>query len=167
MSSRDSSDAAFDEEIFTSPTYVNLHSSIYEAYKTYDPFYHTHGIFLSAQGDKWDYKSRWEEQHQVSSTEPTGEMLASDPAAALGFSGSISDGYHNVLKAKTRINMNLFPGPDNAGINAVHANLKQFLDEKQYPKEVLVILNDTLDYRISTMHLASKYVSFLELQVPR
>lgn len=92
-------------------------------------------------------------------------MPASDPTAALGFSGSISGGYHSVLKAKARIYMNSFPGPDNVGTNAVHAKLKQF-DRKQYLGEMLVILNDTLDYRISTMQLASKYVSFLELQFP-
>lgn len=57
-SSPDSSDATFDEDELTrSPTYINLYSSVYEAYKEHDPFYHIHGISFLAQDDKWD--SEW------------------------------------------------------------------------------------------------------------
>lgn len=182
-SSPDSSDAMFDEdELTTSPTYINLCSSVYEAYKEHDPFYHTHGISFSAQDDKWDsewrtrsgfplvdYEKKWNELRQVSSTQqPSGKSstLTPDPTAALGFTGRIGRGYQNVVKAKARTYMDSFPGPDNTGANAVHSRLKQWLAGRKCHEEVLVYLNDNLDYRLAAMQLASQYVSFLELQFP-
>ncbi|KAL4778857.1 hypothetical protein BJX76DRAFT_121125 [Aspergillus varians] len=179
MGSCGSSDAILgeDEELTVSPTYINLCSSVYEAYKEHDPFYHIHGISFSAQDDKWhfewrtrsgfpllDYKKKWEELREVSSIQPLGESC--DQTAALGFTGSIGRGYHNVVKAKARAYMDSFPGPDNVGTNGSHWKLKQLLQGKKYPEEVLVHLNDTLDYRLSAMTLASQYVSFLDLQFP-
>ncbi|KAJ5533874.1 hypothetical protein N7527_000128 [Penicillium freii] len=183
-SSPDSSDATFDEdELTTSPTYINLCSSVYEAYKEHDPFYHIHGISFSAQDDKWDsewrrrsgfplvdYEKKWNELRQVSSTkQPNGgesSTLPPDPTAPLGFTGSIGRGYQNVVKAKAGTYMDSFPGPDNTGANAVHSRLKQLLSGKKCDEEVLVYLNDNLDYRLAAMQLASQYVSFLELQFP-
>ncbi|KAL3474102.1 hypothetical protein BJX99DRAFT_232181 [Aspergillus californicus] len=178
-SSRDSSDAILgeDEELTASPTYINLCNSVYEAYKEHDPFYHEHGISFSAQDDKWhfewrtrsgfpllDYKRKWEALREVSSIQPLGESC--DPTAALGYTGSINRGHHNIVKAKARTYMDSFPGPDNVGANGVHSKLKQLLRGKKYPEEVLVYLNDILDYRLSTMTLASQYVSFLDIQFP-
>jgi hypothetical protein len=62
--------------------------------------------------------------------------------------------------------MDSFPGPDNVGTNGAHWKLKQLLQGKKYPEEVLVYLNDTLDYRLSAVTLASQYVSFLDIQFP-
>jgi hypothetical protein len=70
------------------------------------------------------------------------------------------------LKAKARAYMDSFPGPDNVGTNKDHWKLEQLLQGKKYPEEVLVHLNDTLDYRLSAMTLASQYVSFLDMQFP-
>ncbi|KAL4943013.1 hypothetical protein BDV06DRAFT_221620 [Aspergillus oleicola] len=177
MSSRDSFDTILgeDEELTASPTYINLCSSVYEAYKEHDPFYSTHGISFSAQDDKWhlewrtrsgfpllDYKKKWEGLREVSSIQSLGERC--EPTAALGFTGSIGRGYHNVVKAKARAYMDSFPGPDNVGTNKDHWRLKQLLQGKKYPEEVLIHLNDTLDYRLSAMTLASQYVSFLDIQ---
>ncbi|KAJ5130780.1 uncharacterized protein N7515_006819 [Penicillium bovifimosum] len=179
MSSHDSSDAILgeDEELNSSPTYINLCSAVYEAYKEHDPFYDTHRISFSAQDDKWhfegrtgsgfpllDYKKKWEELREVKSIQPLGESC--DPTAASGFTGSISRGYHNIVKAKARAYMDSFPGPDNVATNQAHWKLKRLLQGKKYPEEVLVYLNDTLDYRLSAMTLASQYVSFLDIQFP-
>ncbi|KAJ6178689.1 hypothetical protein N7519_009150 [Penicillium mononematosum] len=86
--------------------------------------------------------------------------LPPDPTAALGFTGSIGRGYHNVVKAKARA-YDSFPGPDNVGGNAVYSRLKQLLAGKKCHEEVLVYPNHTLDYRLSAMQLASQYVSSL------
>ncbi|KAI9371983.1 hypothetical protein BJX61DRAFT_543127 [Aspergillus egyptiacus] len=179
MSSRDSSDVILDEdeELTATPTYINLCSTVYEAYKEHDPFYSTHGISFSAQDDNWhlewrtrsgfpllDYKTKWEELREVPSIQSLGESC--EPTAALGFTGSIGPGYDNVVKAKARAYMESFPGPDNVGTNKDHWRLRQLLQGKKYPKEVLVHLNDALDYRLSAMTLASQYVSFLDIQFP-
>lgn len=179
MSSRDSSDATLGEgeELTASPTYINLCNSVYEAYKEHDPFYSIHGISFSAQDDKchleWrtrsgilllDYKRKWEGLREVSSIQSLDEHC--EPTAALGFTGSIGRGYHNVVKAKAKMYMDSFPGPDNVGGNNNHWRFKELLQGKKYPEEVLVYLNDILDYRLSAMTLASQYVSFLDIQFP-
>jgi hypothetical protein len=97
MSSHDSSDAILgeDEELTASLTYINLCSSVYEAYKEHDPFYDTHRISFSAQDDKWhfewrtrsgfpllDYKKKWEELREVKSIQPLGQSyipISTDP----------------------------------------------------------------------------------------
>lgn len=179
MSSRDSSDAILGdgEELTASPTYVNLCNSVYEAYKEHDPFYSEHGISFSAQDDKWhlewrtrsgfpllDYKKKWEGLRDVSSIQSLDEHC--EPTAALGSTGSIGRGYHNVVKAKAKMYMDSFPGPDNVGGNSNHWRFKELLQGKKYPEEVLVYQNDILDYRLSAMTLASQYVSFLDIQFP-
>ncbi|KAE8377808.1 hypothetical protein BDV26DRAFT_292795 [Aspergillus bertholletiae] len=180
MSSSGSSDAILNrnEELLTSPTYVSLCSSVYEAYKEHDPFYHEHGVSFSAQDDQWssewrtrsgfpllDYKKKWEELREVSSIQPMDENC--DPKTALGFTGSIGRGYHNVVRAKARAYIDSFPGPDNIGCNTgIHWSLRQLVQGEECDKEELVYLNDILDYRLSAMTLASQYVSFLDLQFP-
>ncbi|PKY00237.1 hypothetical protein P168DRAFT_276102 [Aspergillus campestris IBT 28561] len=167
-----------DEELSASPTYINMCSSVYEAYKNNDPFYGSHGISFSAQDDRWNlewrkrsgfpllnYQAKWEELREVD-VSPSPADETPDLTAALGFAGSIGQGYHNVIQAKAAVYMNSFPGPDNIGPNVAHWDLKQLLQGKQYDKEILMDLNDMLDYRLSTITLASHYVSFLDLQFP-
>lgn len=153
-------------------------SSVYEAYKDNDPFYGSHGISFSAQDDRWnlewrkrsgfpllDYQAKWEELREVGlSPAPADETP--DLTAALGFAGSIGQGYYNVIQTKAAVYMNSFPGPDNIGPNVAHWDLKQLLQGTQHDKEILIDLNDMLDYRLSTITLASQYVSFLDLQFP-
>ncbi|PGG99021.1 hypothetical protein AJ79_08720 [Helicocarpus griseus UAMH5409] len=94
------------------------------------------------------------------------EIATPDLTSPLGFTGNIGPGYHNVVRVKARAYMESFPGPDNVGVNGVHSKLKQLLGGKKYDEEILIELNDTLDYRLSSMPLASQYVTFLDLQFP-
>jgi hypothetical protein len=123
---------------------------------------------IIAQRGPNDWQDIASPENDSSTHQPSGESstLIPDPTAALGFTGSIGRGYQNVVKGKARIYMDSFPGPDNTGANAVHSRLKQLLTGKKCHEEVLVYLNDNLDYRLAAMQLASRYVSFLELQFP-
>ncbi|PGH09892.1 hypothetical protein AJ80_07602 [Polytolypa hystricis UAMH7299] len=126
----------------------------------YNPFSNDHVISFAAQDDKWDsewrarsgfplldYKKRWEELREL-----------------LGPTGSIGRGYHNLVKAKARLYLESFPGPSNASGNMVfHLRLIELLRGKRFDEDSLVRLNDTLDYRLSAMQLATQYVSFLDI----
>ncbi|KAK2810776.1 hypothetical protein FQN50_002599 [Emmonsiellopsis sp. PD_5] len=178
------------EELMCDPIYMNLRRSIYQAYKDCDPFYNKHGISFAAQDDNWDserrprsgfplldyYKKKWEQLRVVpsgtGSETASGELPFShdddDADVTLGVAGSIGIGYRNIVKTKARAYMNSFRGPDNAGTNHVHAKLKRLLQGKkdEYDEEMLIYLNDSLDYRLSVMQLATQYVSFLDIQFP-
>ncbi|KAK2766517.1 hypothetical protein FQN53_006686 [Emmonsiellopsis sp. PD_33] len=166
-----------DEEITTAPTYINLCDSVFHAYKDCDPFYSRHGVSFAAQDDKWesewrlrsgfpllDCKKKWEQLRAVPSGTPSGELSTPDAGATLGFAGSIGRGYRNIVMVKARAYMDSFPGADNAGVNHIHSKLKQLLQGGKYDEEALVLLNDTLDYRLSVIQLATQYVSFLDIQ---
>lgn len=176
---RDSSDSATldDEELTASPTYINLCNSIYGAYKERDPFYQQHHISFSAQDDKWDsewrtrsgfpllnYKRKWDQLREVPSS--VAAISASNANATLGLPGSIRQGRHNIVREKAKAYMESFPGPDNAASNVVHRKFKQLLQGEKFPEDLLVSLNDTLDYRLSTMRLATEYVAFLDVEFP-
>lgn len=62
--------------------------------------------------------------------------------------------------------MESFPRPDNAAPNIIHWKFKQLLQGEKLPENLLVSLNDTLDYHLSSMHLATQYVAFLNLEFP-
>ncbi|KAE8154254.1 hypothetical protein BDV25DRAFT_172643 [Aspergillus avenaceus] len=143
--------------------------------KEQDPFYSAHGISFSAQDDKWhlewrtrsglsllEYEKKWKELREVSSIQFLEEPCES--TGALGFTGSIGRGYHNVVKAKARAYMDSFPSPDNIAAHNNHWQLRQLLRGEKYPEEILSDLNDTLDYSLSAMTLASQYVSLLDIQ---
>lgn len=123
---------------------------------------------IIAQRGPNDWQDIASPENDSSTQQPSGgsSTLTPDPTVALGFTGSIGRGYQDVVKAKARTYMDSFPGPDNTGANAVHSRLKQLLTGKKCHEEVLVYLNDNLDYRLAAMQLASRYVSFLELQFP-
>ena len=176
---RESSDSTIldDEELTTSPTYINLCDSIYEAYKERDPFYQQHHISFSAQDDKWDsewrtrsgfpllnYKRKWEQLREVPSS--AAAISASNANATLGLPGSVRQGRHNIVREKAKAYMESFPGPDNAAPNVVHRKFKQLLQGEKFPEDLLVSLNDTLDYRFSTIRLATEYVAFLNVEFP-
>lgn len=174
---RDSSDSVTNpdgEDLTTFPTYINLCNSIYEAYKGHNPFYKQHQISFSAQDDKWDsewrtrsgfplldYKRKWEQLREVLPN--TADPSASDADATLGFTGSVAQGHHNVIREKAKAYMESFPGPDNAAPNVVHQEFKQLLQGRKFPEDHLATLNDTLDYRLSVMQLATQYVAYLDL----
>ena len=62
--------------------------------------------------------------------------------------------------------MDSFPGPDNAGGNVIHGKLKKLFAGVKFSGEELIELNNNLDYRLSLLHHALEYVSFLDLQFP-
>lgn len=176
---RDSSDSATldDEELTASPTYINLCDSIYEAYKERDPFYQQHHISFSGQDDKlgseWrtrsgfpllDYKRKWEQLREVP---PNAAAISTfNASATLSPSGSVRQGRHSIVREKAKAYMESFPGPDNAAPNVVHRKFKQLLQGEKFPEGLLISLNDTLDYRLSSMRLATQYAAFLDLEFP-
>ncbi|PLN80805.1 hypothetical protein BDW42DRAFT_170185 [Aspergillus taichungensis] len=131
--------------------------------------------FFSAQDDRWniewrrrsgfpplDYKANWEELREVSSLGPVGENQ--DLTPALGLAGSIGRGYHNIIKTHARAYMDSFPAPDNSGTNVADWKLKRLLQRERYDEEVLVYLNDVLDYRASVITMAMQRTILLPLR---
>ncbi|KKZ67182.1 hypothetical protein EMCG_07127 [[Emmonsia] crescens] len=162
-------------EAMSCSTYINLCSTVHQAYKESDPFYGIHGVSFAAQDDMWesewrtrsgfpllDYQKKWEELRQVSPGQP-----ALDSVPTLGFAGSIGKGFHNVVRAKARAYADSFPGADNLAPNLpLHYSVRQLLVGAQFSEDELMSVNDRLDYRLSALQLATQYTVFLDLAFP-
>lgn len=164
------------EEIYGSPTYINLCNAVYDASKEIDPFFRTHGISFAAQDDKWDsewrtrsgfplvhYREKWEGLRQVHSDQSPSQP---DSGATLGFRGGIGRSYGNVLQVKAQLYLDSFPGPDNVGPNVEHGRLRKLVAGENFPENILDSLDNILDYRLSVLKLATNYASYLGLDFP-
>ncbi|KAG5291470.1 hypothetical protein I7I48_03289 [Histoplasma ohiense] len=164
-----------ESEAMSCLTYINLCCAVHQAYKESDPFYGIHGVSFAARDDMWesewrtrsgfpllDYQKKWEELRQVSPGQ-----LAFDSVPTLGFAGSIGKGFHNVVRAKARAYADSFPGADNLAPNLpLHYSVRQLLQGTQFSENKLMRINDSLDYRLSALQLATQYTTFLELAFP-
>lgn len=164
-----------ESEAMSCLTYINLRCAVHQAYKESDPFYGIHGVSFAAGDDMWesewrtrsgfpllDYQKKWEELLQVSPNQP-----AFDSVPTLGFAGSIGKGFYNVVRAKARAYADSFPGADNLAPNLpLHYSVRQLLQGAQFSENKLMSINDSLDYRLSALQLATQYTTFLELAFP-